>query len=375
MNNEKAWVDEIWKKICVKTEENIPALKDELPYMSIGGKYLPRINEDKKRNLSWWTNGFYGGLMWLLYVDTGKSIYRENAENIEKILDEAFKEYRGLHHDVGFMWHITSGVNYRLNNNESSFVRNIYAANLLAGRYNIKGGYIRAWNGDMEGYTIIDSMMNIPLLYWASHELKDERFKNIAMCHADMTAKCHIRPDGSVIHIVNHDPATGEIIETLAGQGASVNSSWSRGQAWAIYGFILSYIHTKKKEYLDIAKKVANYFIAAVCDDYLPRCDFRSPDEPLYYDSTAGAIAACGLLEIEKYVSEYEKKMYHNAAIRLLKSMEKEFCNWNNDEQAILTMGTESYGAYTKKNIPIIYGDYFFTEAFYKLRMNKMLFW
>ena len=371
MTDEKKWIDGIWKKIVAKSEKNVPEIMHRLPYISYDGKFC----DMKKEKYAWWTNGFYGGMMWLLYEDTKKELFKKAAEKAEQMLDEAFKDYRRLHHDVGFIWHITSGVNYRLTGNKSSFLRSAYAANLLAGRFNIKGNYIRAWNGDRVGYTIIDSMMNIPLLYWASAEMDDNRYKNIAMAHADMTAKCHIRPDGSVIHIVDHDPETGEIKQILAGQGMDSDSCWSRGQAWAIYGFALSYIHTQKKEYLDIAKKTAHYFISAVADDYLPRCDFRSPSEPLYYDSTAGAIAACGLLEIANCVPEYEKKTYYNAAIRILRAMEENFCNWENDEEEILTMGTEAYNGNAKKNVPIIYGDYYFTEAFYKLRGNKFLFW
>ena len=143
-------------------------------------------------------------------------------------------------------------------------------------------------------------------------------------------------------------------------------------------GQCAEYIHNagwQTEEYLNIAKKTAHYFIAAVCDDFLPRCDFRSPKEPTYYDSTAGAIAACGLLEIEKYVPQYEKEMYHNAAVKILMAMEEKFCNWDDAEEAILTMGTESYKDTGEKNVPIIYGDYFFVEALYKLRGNEILFW
>lgn len=142
-----------------------------------------------------------------------------------------------------------------------------------------------------------------------------------------------------------------------------------------LYGFALSYIHTGKQEYLDTAKKIAHYFIACICDDYLPKCDFRSPNEPVIYDSTAGAIAACGLLEIAKNVPEHEKKIYFNAAVKMLKALEENFCNWEEDEDSILQMGTEAYHREEGKHIPIIYGDYYFVEAIYKLKGNTTLFW
>ena len=370
INENKEWINDVWGKIDRKLSKVAVKSRDKIPYTTVNG-----VHDDKtKDHVTWWTNGFWGGLMWLMYIDTKNEEYKITAENAEKLLDPAlFEKCDILHHDVGFMWHILSGVNYRYTGNRDSKLRNLLAANILAGRYNINGKFIRAWNQDKIGWTIIDTMMNIPLLYWASKEVEDDRYKYIAMAHADTTMRDHIRDDGSVVHIVSHDVMTGDVIETFGGQGYEVGSSWSRGQAWALYGYVLSYIHTGKQEYLDTAKKVAHYFIANVCDDYLPRVDFRSPEEPVLYDSTAGACAACGLIEIAKQVPEHEKKIYLNAAINILKAMEKEFCNWSDDEDSILQMGTERYTRGI--HIPIIYGDYYFVEALYKLRGNEFLSW
>lgn len=369
---DKKWVDEIWSKIDSKLKVVAPLNKDKIPYTTVDGVY----NDMAKEDITWWTNGFWSGMMWLMYVGTKNEMYKEVAENAEQMLDAAFEEYDHLHHDVGFMWHISSGVNYRLFGGKKSRVRTSIAADMLASRYNASGKYIRAWNEDKVGWVIIDCMMNIPLLYWASDEYKDPRFKYIAMNHADTVMKTHIRPDGSVNHIVDLDPVTGEPKQAFGGQGYELGSSWSRGQAWAIYGYVISYLHTGKQEYLDTAKKVAHYFIANVCDDWLPKADFRCPDEPVIYDSTAGACTACGLLEIAKVVPEHEKKLYLNAAMNLLKAMEKNFCNWTTEEQSILQMGTEAYFCRPQgKHAAIIYGDYYFIEAIYKLKGFDMLFW
>lgn len=369
---DKKWVDEIWDRIDNKLRIVAPLNKEKIPYTTVDGVY----NDMAKEDITWWTNGFWPGMMWLMYVGTKNEMYREVAENAEKMLDEAFEEYDHLHHDVGFMWHISSGVNYRLFGEKKSRVRTSIAADMLASRYNSSGKYIRAWNEDKVGWVIIDCMMNIPLLYWASDEYKDPRFKYIAMNHADTVMKTHIRPDGSVNHIVDLDPVTGEPKEAFGGQGYELGSSWSRGQAWAIYGYVISYLHTGKQEYLDTAKKVAHYFIANVCSDWLPKADFRCPEEPVIYDSTAGACAACGLLEISKAVPGHEKKLYLDAAMNLLKAMEKNFCNWTTEEQSILQMGTEAYFCRPQgKHAAIIYGDYYFIEAIYKLKGFDMLFW
>ena len=369
----KSFIDQTWEKLDGKLKQVAVRSRDKIPYTTVNG-----VHDDRQgKSISWWTNGFWGGLMWLMYLGSKNEEYRITAENAERLMDAAFANVAVLHHDVGFMWHIMSGANYRLTGNAEARNRNLLAAMTLASRYNISGKYIRSWNGDMAGWTIIDCMMNIPLLYWASRELGDPRFEKIAVAHADMAMRDHVRPDGSVAHIVSHDVETGEVLETLAGQGYAVGSSWSRGVAWALYGFVLSYIHTKKVEYLDTAKRVAHYFITnLVADDWLPIGDFRAPEEPKRYDSTAGAVAACGLIEIAKCVPEGEQKIYLDSAIKLLRAMEERFCNWQDDEDSVLQMGTERYNSDGKgDHIPIIYGDYFFVEAILKLRGEEFLAW
>lgn len=369
------WINNVWSKIDSKMQKVAVRSRNKLPYtVDENGVH----NDKSQTDICWWTNGFWGGLMWLLYIDTKNDVYKTTALAAEDALDDAFKTYYGLHHDVGFMWNITSGVNYRYTGNEKSRVRTIYAANILASRFNVKGGYITAWSGkEQQGWTIIDCMMNIPLLYWATKDSGDDRYQAIAMAHADMAMQDHIRPDGSANHIVVHDHDSPSVIKTLGGQGIGVGSCWSRGQAWALYGFVLSYIHTQKQEYLDTAKKVANYFIAACCDDWLPKSDFRAPEEPVLYDSTAACCAACGLIELTKAVSEYEKKTYLSAAINILKAVDKHFCNYDEHIDYLVGYGTEQYPVNDNNgvHIPIIYGDYYFVEALYKLRGNDFLTW
>ncbi len=373
---DKTWLDNIWEKLDKKLSRVAVEKRGTLPYTTRSGKIYDDKNKD---DVSWWTNGFWPGMMWLMYDATKNEEYRKTAEDAEKLLDGALRDYSGLHHDVGFMWHISSGANYRLTGNRESYVRNMYAANVLASRFNLEGGYIRAWNGDSEvgnrvkGYAIIDCMMNIPLLYWASREIDDDRYKAIAMAHADKTIKHHVRPDGSVNHIVNYDPKTGEVVETLGGQGYGVGSSWSRGQSWGVYGFTLSYIHTGQVRYLDTAKKIANYFIAACCSDYLPRCDFRSPQKPVLYDATAGLIAACGLIELSRVVGEYEKNMYFDAAQRLIKAIVDKFADWSDDSDAIITHCSENYNA--NEHLTLVYADFFLAEALNKLKGFNTFLW
>lgn len=367
------WINSTWEKLDNKLKVVSERSKNKIPYTTENGVH----NDMAKKDIAWWTNGFWGGLMWLMYVGTKDEHYRAVAENAEEILDKAFEDYDNLHHDVGFMWHISSGVNYRLFGGKKSRLRTIYAANMLASRYNAEGKFIRSWNKDHTGWVIVDSLMNIPLLYWASDEHNDPRYKYIALNHADTVLKTHIRADGSANHIVNLNPRNGEVIETFGGQGYGVGSSWSRGQSWAVYGFILNYIHTGRQEYLDAAKRTAHYFISCIADTgYVSLVDFRAPDEPVLIDTTASACAACGLIEIANNVGEYEKKTYLGAAMKILKALEEKYCDWSDEEDSVLQMGTEAYlSPDSGRHIPIIYGDYFFAEAIYKLRGNEFLFW
>ncbi len=368
------WVEETWKKLDHKLYRRAVSSYDKIPYTTYEGK-----DDDKKDVYIYqWTNGFWPGLMALMYSGTGKEQYLKTAMHIDDLMDKALFEFSGLHHDVGFMWNISSGAVYRLTGDLKERNRFMNAASHLMGRYNEKGRFIRAWNREnTEGWAIIDCMMNIPLLYRATEETGDERFKMVAMSHADTTLQYHLRADGSSNHIVEYDAKNGEgFITNHTGQGYSEYqmSSWSRGQSWALYGFALSYAHTEKPEYLDAAKKVAHYFIANTAHtDWIPLCDFRAPKEPVYYDTTAGAIAACGLLTIAEHVDEFEKDLYLKSALKLLHAMDEKYCDWTEEEDSILQMGMESYRVGAQ--LPLIYGDFFFTEAIYKLKGFENVSW
>lgn len=371
---DQQWLDSVWEKIKLKMDYVSKNAGDKIPYTTINGIYDDKFADDP----TWWTNGFWPGILWLMYMGTGNEKYRTMAENAEFRLDKVLYglngSFEGLHHDVGFMWLLSSVADYRLTGNKKSRIRGLIAANHLAARFNIKGGFITAWNGkEREGWSIIDTMMNIPLLYWASEETGYSRFSYIAQAHADKTAENVVRPDGSVIHIIEYDCETGEVLKTYGGQGYEVGSSWSRGQSWAIYGFALSYKHAGSQLYLDMAKKVAHYFISCISNTYIPRIDFRSPENPVYLDTTAGAIAASGMVEISKYVPEYEKNLYLRPAIKILKALEKEQCDWTKQVDSILQNGSESYGGGRHKSI--IYADYFFIEAILKLKDIGICFW
>ena len=375
------WINDTWEKVDRKLRNVCIRSREKIPYTSIDGVHNNRVETSPTS----WTNGFWGGMMWLMYLGTNNEEYKKTALRSEQLLDKALESYKKLHHDVGFMWLLTSVANYRITGNESACNKALFMASTLFSRFNIDGGYIRAWNSWGQNHTdktwtIIDCLMNIPLLYWASDEIEDDRFAKVAMRHADMAMRDHVRPDGSINHIVDHNEKTGELVRVLGGQGYDETSSWSRGVAWAVYGMVLSYIHTKQQRYLDTAIRAADHFIEnCKKTGYLPVIDFYAPQEPVYYDATAGACAACGLIEIAKCLGDDRGEYYMQEAIKILKAMDANFCNYSDDEDALVLMGSERYPhderGFKGLHIPIIYGDFFYVEALLKLKGNDFLIW
>jgi unsaturated chondroitin disaccharide hydrolase len=384
--SDQAWLDEVYAKTIVKMKAEVDRIGTMIPYSPKDGKYH---DCDMTGGIGFWTNGFWPGMLWQLYNATGEEIYKKTAEGVELRLEENLNTFLNLDHDVGFLFLPSAVADYRMTGNSDSRRRGLHAAASLAARYNLTGGFIRAWNDadlsayfpgvtDFRGGMIIDCMMNIPLLYWASEETGDTRYAQIAESHAKTAQQWIVRPDGSCNHLVLFNSQTGEFIGAPAGQGYEKGSSWSRGQSWAVYGFALSYHHTGNKEFLDTAKRCAHYCISNMAvNGWLPLVDYRAPEDPVKYDSTAGMITACGLLEIAEYVDEHEKKLYVNAAINILRACSEKFANWNPDEDAIMGGGTFFYHDHdgTNTEVPIIYGDYYFIEAILRLKGKDLFIW
>ena len=379
---EKEWLDQVYEKIETKMQWVSEKSKDKIPYLTINGTHDDRGDLSKEwridDGLNWWTNGFWGGMMWQLYQATKEPIYKEVAENLEKKMDSVLLDSSVMDHDSGFRWLPTAVANYRLFGSKESRNRGMIAASNLAGRYNAKGEYIVAWNSrpdhQVDGWAIIDCMMNLPLLYWAYEESGNPSFLHIAMNHADTAAKVFIRPDGSSRHIVEFDPVTGDCNGSYGGQGMSYGSSWTRGQGWALYGFTLSYMHTKKERYLETAERVADYFISCIPESGLIPVDFYQDPSCDWRDDTAGAIAACGLIELSKVTKNWKKQKYMDAAIRLLKAIDEKGCNYDPNVDELLEKCTAAYNE-PDHNFPMIYADYYFIEAIWKLTGDELFIW
>ena len=350
--------------IISRQKVNAAAIGTEFPYNDTGEGF-------KTERLSAWTNGFYPGLMWISFLASGENVFRETAEALEERLAETITECALPGHDVGFVWLLSSGIHYAVDKNGTSRARLLFMADYLAGRYNIKGRYIRAWDSEdgnkiVPGLAIIDCMMNLPLLFLATKISGDPRYAHIARAHADTALKCFIDKTGAVRHICRFDPEDGRFIEALGGQGYSGKSAWSRGAAWAIYGFAMAYRYTRDKRYLDASRHTAEFFMSQLGDDGVPAWDFRAPNNDIK-DSSAGAIAACGMLELYSHTAEDEYKAF---AVRLVTALVSS-CRMDDNRQALLGRATANLPGNENIEVGLIYGDYYFAEAVFKLAKGK----
>ena len=358
-------------KIYVKTLASAARNVGRIPYIAENGVF----DDQSERNISWWTNGFWAGQLWQLYSRRPDDLLRECAQEAEYKLDRALTDYMGMDHDSGFKWLLTSGASLALTGSIDSKNRLLLAAANLAGRLNPNGNFIRAWNdedGKKAGIAIIDCMMNLPLLYKATELTGDPRFRSVAMLHAGTAARCFIRPDGSVRHIAVFDPSTGRYTGELGGQGMGQGSRWTRGCAWAVYGFALSYFHTGKGEYLAAAKTAAESFKNGMEGRrYRVPADFSQPKDVDYEDDSAAAIAACGLLELAELTGEVK---YRDFAEGLVAFLAEERCDLDPERDGMITRCSVSYND-KRHNHHLIYADYFFTEAVLRLAGGGIRLW
>lgn len=368
----------LWRLLEDKLSRMAGQLANKVPHAAVNGKY------DSTR-IDWWTSGFWPGMLWIMYDMTKDPAYKERAWEWDVKLEQAFFSQNNFHHDVGFQFLPTAVIKHKLTRDPDARRRGLLAATMLAGRFNPAGRYIRAWNTvdrtawnhGNEGWSIIDSTMNLSLLFWASEELGDPRFAHIASQQADTVIEHFIRADGSVKHICIFDPVTGDYIGALGGQGFGPDSAWSRGAAWALHGMANTCRYTGDAKYLDAAKRVAHYFIAALGEEGVPAWDFRtepveastSSDTELEPpDTSAASCAASGLLEIAALVPKNEASLYIRHAVKIMDALTKRYAEWDDPEyEGILKGATGHKPAGQNINVSLIYGDYYYLESAAKL--------
>ncbi|MDF7683556.1 glycoside hydrolase family 88 protein [Lactobacillus sp. ESL0679] len=372
-------------------QEITHAIENVLQHIDINMKYFgddfprPNTNNGKysKMDNTEWTTGFWTGILWLAYEYTHDSKYYKQAmRNVASFSNRIDKKIAVDNHDLGFMYTTSVVSDYKITGDEEAKRIGIKAADQLTKRYQEKGGFIQAW-GKMDGNDnyrlIVDSLMNIPLLYWASSATEDPKYAHMADTHYDQVLKTIVRDNGSTFHTYYFDKETGKPLRGATRQGYSDDSSWARGQAWAVYGIPLHYKYRHTTSDFKTFNGVTNYFINRLPQDYVPYWDLifgDGDDQPR--DSSSGVIAICGIAEMLKYMPEsYQNKFQYEMVLhKMLKSIIDNYANNNFIAGApLLDHGVYSWHSGKGVDEGNLWGDYFYFESLIRFYKDWQIFW
>lgn len=313
-----------------------------------------------------WTSGFFPGELWYMYAVTSDDFWCKQARRRTEILEG--QKLNGGTHDMGFKMYCSYGNGYRYTRDTSYKRILIESARTLLTRFNEKVGCIRSWDHNRDKWqfpVIIDNMMNLELLFWAFHATHDSTFWHVAVTHANTTLKNHFRSDNSSYHVIDYDPATGEVLNRHTHQGYAHESAWARGQAWGLYGYIVCFRETGNRVYLDQAKRIAEYIFnhPNLPEDLIPYWDYNAPgipDEPR--DVSAAAITVSALYELA--VCDFQNFDKHKAlADRMLENLKAYRARPEQDQGFLLLHSTGSKPHDSEVDVPIVYADYYYLEA------------
>lgn len=323
-----------------------------------------------------WTSGFWPGILWYVYEYTRDDEIRKQAERYSSALFPVV-DRKADNHDLGFMMFCSSGNAYRLTGEQKYKEILLRSADSLATLFDIRVGTIHSWPGmrKQKGWphnTIIDNMLNLELLFWASKNGGGKDLYNIAYSHALVTSQNQFREDYSTCHVVVYDTIGGKRISQLTHQGYADKSMWARGQAWAIYGFTMCYRETGEPSFLEVAQKAADIYLKRLPEDYIPYWDFDVPNllnEPR--DASAAAVVASGLLELSSYVKDKAKvDTYLNSAVKMIEALSSPAYRSGQNNNAFLLHSTGHKPSGTEIDASIIYADYYYVEAL--IRLNRI---
>lgn len=323
-----------------------------------------------------WTSGFWPGILWYAYAYSKDEKWKDAADKYSKGLFPLV-DSSAIDHDLGFQLYCSLGNGYLLTKNSSYKRVLLRAADSLAGLYNPKVGTILSWPRNVPGTdwplrhnTIMDNMINLELLFWASKNGGSQKLYDIAVNHALVTMHNQFRPDYSSFHVVVYDTATGKKIKAITHQGYNDNSLWARGQAWAIYGYTMVYRETKDLRFLDFAQKVTDIYLERLPKDLIPYWDFDDPAIPnVTRDASAAAVVASALLELSTLLTDKGKaEKYYDKAVGMLTELSSERYQSRNVNDAFLLHSTGHKPNGSEVDASIIYADYYYIEAILRLK-------
>jgi hypothetical protein len=340
----------------------------QVPNDRMPQSYDEKANKLLSREITWWCTGFYPGSLLYIYEQTQDENIKAEAMRALKVI-EPNQTYTG-NHDLGFMMYNSFGNAYRLFKDEKYKQIIFRSAESLSTRYRPTMKSIQSWNKNQyfNCPVIIDNMMNLEMMNWVSQNGGDAKYQQIAETHANTTMKEFYRADYSSFHVVDFDETTGKVLKKVTHQGAANTSSWSRGQAWGLYGFITMYRSTKNEVYLNHAKKIAAFYLnhPNLPADKIPYWDFDAGQQPIAKrDASAAAIAASALMELAQYSKGAEKENYINSAVIMLTSLSNDTYRAKVGENGgfILKHAVGALPLNSEVDVPLIYADYYFLEA------------
>ena len=368
-----------------QVKNNLSEFTESSQNHSSVNNFYPKCKNDQ------WTCGFWPGEIWLSYLFTKDEVFKKSGlVHVASMKHRIENKISVDHHDMGFLYSPSCVAPYKILGDEDAKNAAIKAADQLIARFQEKGQFIQAWGelGAKDNYRyIVDCLLNTPLLYWASRETGDPKYADIARRHTHTCMKNSIRADGSTFHTFFMDSETGAPLYGRTCQGYADDSVWARGQSWGIYGSALAYRYDKCPEYLEAFKRTVDFFISKLPSDNIPYWDMIFTDENAVHDgeteprdSSAAAIAACGLLDMEQQLGD---KTYGHLARVMLKSLVENYAVKDmSQSNGLLLHGTYSkkspYNTCTPEGVDecTSWGDYFYMEALTRIvNPDWDLFW
>lgn len=369
------------KKMLKLADESLAFSVKQYKHMmdSLPPTVLPKTTSAKTGRLEtsgsgWWCSGFYPGTLWYLYEFSKDEKIKAEALRAMGLVEKE-KNNKGTH-DLGFMMYCSWGPQYNLYKDDKAKEVLLTSARSLSTRFNPVVGCIKSWDhGTWKFPVIIDNMMNLELLTWATRVSGDTSFRHIALTHANTTIKNHFRPDYSSFHVVDYNTETGAVNAKRTAQGFNDASAWARGQAWGLYGYTMMYRETKDPVYLAQAQHIADFILhhPNLPKDKIPYWDFNAPEIPnAVRDASAASVMASALLELSTFTTGEAGKKYKADAVQMLASLSSPAyrAKEGQNNNFILMHSTGHKMANSEVDVPLTYADYYFVEAL--LRYKKL---
>ncbi|MEK4326738.1 glycoside hydrolase family 88 protein [Paenibacillus sp. FSL R7-0312] len=360
------------------TRLNIKRFGDSSPIVSLGdGKY--HLTDHTS-----WTEGFWSGILWLSYeYSQDPEIHAAAIRTVESFNNRMIAGKELDHHDIGFLYSLSAKARWITDKDEASRLLALQAADVLMKRWRSAPQLFQAWgpegDADNGGRIIIDCLMNLPLLCWATEQTGDPSYAEHARIHAEKSRRFLVRGDDSSYHTFYFDQQTGNALRGGTAQGYQDGSTWTRGQAWGVYGFALAYRYFKEPHYLEVSRRMARYFLEHLPADHVAYWDFDAPqEESTPRDSSASAIVVCGLLELLEHLPEGDpdRAWFEESINKSMDSLlNRYFTAGSPSEEGFLRHGSYSVRGNSSPDDFMIWGDYFFLEALLRLQQGVPGYW